>query len=145
MTAIRRYLRMMRAAGSPIRCGLRMRSGEWMAALGGWTEGSRATIIFQTNNDIDYSRMSLAIVLRGYAIESFIQKDASELFFWAGIGDTLDKVVEHIPTTLFYFDKPGLPWRVYRAVCRRVRPLLGQRMTALLDTVVPPAPGKINA
>jgi hypothetical protein len=62
--AVTRALDMFSHADSPLLAGLRRRDGEWVAILGGWSEGDRPIVFFQLNNDRDYKADSLSVVLR---------------------------------------------------------------------------------
>jgi hypothetical protein len=90
----------------PILVGLRACSGEWLAILAGWYNRDQPSLYFQMNRDQDYRTDSLSIVLRGYLIESLIQRGFQHIVFLYGVKGPLMRYCHFIHTIGLYLDKP---------------------------------------
>jgi len=132
-----RALGMLAHAKLPVLVGIRRPDGEYVSILGGWYEGNRAVVFCQMNNEKDYPNSSLSIVLRGYFIESLIQRGYLDLVFWAGIGKPLLRHSYFIPTSVIHLDRTRLDWRVIRRLVKNFKWLLPTRLNILSDWIVP--------
>jgi Acetyltransferase (GNAT) domain len=134
-----RFLKMIAAVDQPLLCGLRSGSGEWISVLGGWREDDSATVIFQTNNDVEHPKLSLGLVLRAYVLDWLIQQRVHKLFFWAGISEPLDKIAHDVRAVSVYFDKPGILWRALRGLVKTIRGALPEHLAYYAHWVAPDA------
>jgi hypothetical protein len=79
-------------------------------------------LFFQLNNDHDFARLSLSVVLRTYLIEHFIQKGVSELVFWAGAGATLGRYGTYAPALAVGLDKQRRGLRLIKGLASLLAP-----------------------
>jgi hypothetical protein len=86
-------------------------------------------ILMQLNNDREYPRDSLSIVLRGYLIESLIHEGIKELTFWASTARPLSRYATPIPTLGIYLDSPAYIWRLVRGLVSKFGPWLPWKLT----------------
>jgi hypothetical protein len=133
-----RFLAMLERARRSILVGLRHKDGSWLSLLGGWFEGSQPLLLFQLNSDIDHSRASLSIVLRGYFIEQMIEMGARSLIVWGGTRGPLSRYAIPIPSTSVYLDKRHFLWSATRkglaSVARKLPTELAWRAEWVLGT-----------
>ena len=54
--------------------GLRHRNGEWLIVMCGVYRPGAGVLLLQLNNDRDFPRDSLSVVMRAYLIESLIRQ-----------------------------------------------------------------------
>jgi hypothetical protein len=141
---VNRSLGMFSEADRPLLCGLRRADGEWVAILGGWCEGDRPLIFFQMNNDHDYSAESLSVVLRGYFIESLIERGYRQLVFWAGASGVVNRIAYPFPSLTVSLDAGSRRWRAFRRLCVILAPHLPRQIQWAVDWVVP-APAEESA
>ncbi len=104
----------LKAADRPLIAGLRAADGRWLSILAGWREGDKATLFSQSNRDLDHARDSLAMVLRGYFLESLIMSGVHTLDFWWGTAGALAPYVELIPTVNVHIDSTAPGWQLLR-------------------------------
>lgn len=123
-------LRMVAATTHPLAIGLKHPNGEWMSVLAGWYRPGGAVLCFQCNNDTDFGRDSLSVVLRGYLIESLIRQGLHDLVIWAGTAPPLSRYVTQIPTINIRIDVPSYRWRVARWILSNAGPYLPRRFAA---------------
>jgi hypothetical protein len=123
-------LNMVAAASRPLAIGLRHKSGEWLALIGGWYRPGGAVLCVQLNNQRGYPNESLSLVLRGYLIESLILQGLQELVIWAETGPPLSRYVCYADTVGVRFDVPTYSWRATRLLVSAIRPLLPKRLAA---------------
>jgi hypothetical protein len=126
--ALERDLNMVAAANRPIAIGLKHRNGELLSVIGGWYRPCGAVLLFQSNNDRDFGRSSLSVVLRAYFIESLISQGLRELVIWAGTAPPLSRYVTYRPAIGVHLDAPTYAWRVARFLISRVRFWLPRRL-----------------
>lgn len=125
---VERNVWMCLAAGRPMLVGLRKRSGEWLAVLGGWYDRDQATALVQMNRDQEHRADSLSVVLRGYLIESLIRRGFQSIVFVRGVSEPLKRHCRIVPTVLLYLDKPNgflRPARFLELAARLAVPYLG--------------------
>jgi hypothetical protein len=79
-------------------------------------------LFYQVNNDQEYERLSLSVVLRAYLIEDLIKKGASELVFWAGAGSILGRYCVYAPALAVSLDKQRHGWRLTRGLAALLAP-----------------------
>jgi hypothetical protein len=135
----------------PLALGLRHHNGEWLSVIGGWYKPGGAVLLFQCNNDRDFGRDSLSVVLRAYCIEHLILQGLKELVIWADTGPPLSRYVTYVPSIGVQLDVPTYPWRVARFLLSTVGPSLPKRLAAsaqwlacLVITVSAQNPGLIE-
>jgi hypothetical protein len=114
--ALERLLQMVSVSSAPWAAGLKDDQGRWISVAAGSYLGSQPVLFFQVNNDRNFERSSLSVVLRAYLIENFIQKGASELVFWAGAGSNLGRYCAYAPALAVCLDKQRHGWRLTRAL-----------------------------
>ena len=114
--ALERLLQMFSAASRSWAAGLRDDKGRWISIAGGCYLGSQPVMFLQLNNDHEFERFSLSLVLRAYLIEHFIQEGVSELIFWTGAGTTLGRYCVYAPALAVSLDKRGHSWRLTRSL-----------------------------
>lgn len=102
-----RIAEMCLAADRQMLVGLRARSGEWLAVLGGWYDRDQATAVLQMNRDQEHRADSLSVVLRGYLIESLIRRGFQSIVFVGGVGEPLKRYCRSVSTVVLYLDKPN--------------------------------------
>ncbi len=134
---IERALQMLSHVNRPLTVGLRHRNGEWLGIIGGWYEADSAIVFFQMNNDHEYGKNSLSIVLRGYLIEQSIGRAVSRILFWAGIVPPLDRYSHSLPMTGIYLDTPTLTWRATKRLIGFATRFLPSRMKIFAEWLVP--------
>jgi hypothetical protein len=134
---VTRALRMIAGMEKPLLAGLRRADGEWVAILGGWQEGDTPIVVFQMNNDRDYSAESLSTVLRSYFIEELVADGCGKLVFWAGVAGPLARRAQPFPSLAVYLDVGDGLWRYFRRVCAWLAPHLPPDSQMILDWVSP--------
>jgi hypothetical protein len=102
--------------------GLKDDQGRWISVAAGSYLDSRPVLFYQVNNDQEFERLSLSVVLRAYLIEDFIKKGASELVFWAGAGTILGRYCVYAPALAVSLDKRGHGWRLTRGLASVLAP-----------------------
>ena len=118
------------SAGRPMLIGLRAQSGEWLAVLAGWYNHDQATVVFQMNRDQEHRSDSLSVVLRGYLIESLIERGFKSIVFVRGVSEPLNRLCSIIPTVILYLDKPRRflrPARLLELAARLAPPSMARR------------------
>jgi len=130
-------LRMMEATGRPLAIGLRHHNGEWLSVIGGWYRPDGAVLLFQMNNDRDFSRDSLSVVLRGFLIEALISQGLKEFVIWADTGPPLSRYVTYRPTIGVHLDRPTFAWRTARFFLSRGRPWMPKRLAWAAQWLAP--------
>jgi hypothetical protein len=128
-------LNMVAAASRPLAIGLKHHNGEWLSVIGGWYRPRSAILCFQCNNDRDFSRDSLSVVLRAYLLELLIRQGLEELVIWGGTGPPLSRYVTYVPTIGVRLDAPTHLWRGTRRIISTVGPLLPKRLAAAAQWV----------
>jgi len=119
-----RHLNMVAATRRPLIYGLKHRNGEWVSVIGGWPVPGGAVLLFQHNNDRDFGKDSLSVVLRGYYIESLIRQGLKELVIMDGTGPPLSRYAKNRSTLVFHLDAPTWRWRTARFLISRIGPRL---------------------
>jgi len=129
---IERILRMVGVADRPLAVGLKHKNGEWLAVIGGVYRPTSGVLLLQLNNDRNFPRDSLSVVLRGYLIESLIRQGMREFIIWAGTSAPLSRYAKYIHTLGVYLDFPNPSWRLTRRLVSILGPWLPQdfRFTA---------------
>ena len=141
-TAANQKLKWAVGEDRPFACGLKNEHGEWLSLAVGFHDPKGATLLLQQNNDLDFERSSLSIVLRGYLIESLIQGGVRELTFWGGPSGALSRYVKFTPGTIVCLDSPGRGWKTVRSFVRFLAPTLPRRMRENVDWIAP-RPGPV--
>jgi hypothetical protein len=126
--SIDRLLKMTATAHRPLAVGLKHRNGEWLSIIGGVYRPEAGVLLLQLNNDRDFPRDSLSVVLRGYLIESLIHQGIKEFIIWAGTGGPLSRYVTYIPTLGIYLDSPEYKWRLVRRLVSKFGPWLPSQL-----------------
>jgi hypothetical protein len=126
--AIQRALNMLTAVERPLAVGLKHRNGEWLSIAGGWYGSDRVTMQLQLNNDRDYWRASLSVVLRANLIEMLIRQSIPELVFWTGTAPPLSRYVSPIPAIGMYLDTPSPGWRMIRSLIAKTVPWIPRQI-----------------
>ncbi|MDQ2773471.1 MAG: GNAT family N-acetyltransferase [Acidobacteriota bacterium] len=139
-----RFLNMISAVDRPIRCGLQTDDGQWISILGGWHENPSATILFQMNNDVQYPRLSLGVLLKGYVLQNLIVRGTNNIFFWAGVGEPCDRLTKCIPATSFYLDKSDLFWVCLRQIVRWTLQFFPPEFRYVSEWIAPSVPCKAD-
>lgn len=106
----------------PFACGLRSRHGELLSVTAGFYDSMGATMLLQLNDDMDFERDSMSLILRGYLIESLIQDGVPNLFFWGGVGGPLKRYAEDIPGILVFLNPASSGWQMARSLVRILAP-----------------------
>lgn len=119
-----RMIAMAATAERPLAVGLRHRNGEWLSIVCGVYRPAAGVLILQLNNDRDFPKDSLSVVMRAYLIESLIRQGMKELVIWSGTAAPLSRYATYIPTAGIYLDRPTWGWRFLRGLASRVGPLL---------------------
>jgi hypothetical protein len=132
-----RKLNWVDAEDRPFACGLRSQDGEWLSVAAGFCGPTGATMLMQQNNDLDFERNSLSLVLRGYLIESLIQANFQELIFWGGPGGALIRYVNFVPGTSVFLDSRGYVWKLFRWFVRILTPAVPRNMRETLNWIAP--------
>jgi hypothetical protein len=123
-----RLLKMMATADRPLAVGLKHRNGEWLSIIGGVYRPAAGVLLLQLNNDREFPRASLSVVLRGYLIESLIHEGRKEFIIWGGTGGPLFRYVTYIPTLVIYLDSREYKWRLVRTLVSRFGPWLPRQL-----------------
>jgi hypothetical protein len=129
-TTIQRLLNIVAVTSRPLAIGLRHYNGEWLSVIGGWYTNRAAVLCFQCNNERDFARDSLSVVLRAHLIDVLIRQGLDELVIWADTGPPLSRYVSHPPTIAVYLDVPTYSWRLSRLLISAVGPSLPKRLAA---------------
>jgi hypothetical protein len=119
---------MATVADRPIAIGLKHRNGEWLSLICGVYRPAAGVLLLQLNNDLDFPRESLSVVLRGYLIEHLICQGMKELVIWAGTAAPLSRYVTYIPTLGIYLDSPEYRWRLVRGLVSKFGTWLPRRL-----------------
>jgi Acetyltransferase (GNAT) domain len=133
--ALERLLQMLSAASRSWAAGLKDDQGQWISVTAGCYLGSQPVMLLQMNNDQEFERLSLSLVLRAYLIEDFIQKGASELVFWAGAGSILGRYCVYAPALAVSLDKQGHGWRLTRYLISLLAPRMPRDLARDLQFV----------
>jgi hypothetical protein len=126
--SIDRLLKMTAAADRPLAVGLKHRNGEWLSIICGAYRPTAAVLLLQLNNDRNFPRDSLSMVLRGYMIESLIHQGMKEFIIWPGTAPPLSRYVTYLPTLGIYLDSPEYKWRVVRGRVSKLAPWLPRHL-----------------
>ena len=118
--AIERVVRMAGTVERPLAVGLKHRNGEWLSIICGVYTSAAGILLLQLNNDRNFPRDSLSVVLRAYLIESLIRQHMKEFIIWAGTSQPLSRYVKHIPTVGVYLDSTEYKWRLVRGLISRL-------------------------
>jgi hypothetical protein len=116
----------------PLAVGLRHRNGEWLSVICGAYRPGLALVNLQLNNDRDFSRDSLSVVLRAYFIESLIHRGVNQLIFCGGTAPPLSRYVTYIRNLGISIDSPEYRWRLVRALKTKVIPRLPKHLKRLI-------------
>lgn len=135
--SIDKFLRMTATADRPLAVGLKHRNGEWLSIACGVYRPAACMMLVQLNNDREFPRDSLSVVLRGYLIESLIHKGTKELTFWGGTARPLSRYATPIPTLGIYLDSPAYAWRLVRGLVSRFGPWLPWKLTQHARWIAP--------
>jgi hypothetical protein len=133
---VQRKVWMCLAAARPMLVGLRARSGEWLAVLGGWYDRDQATAVLQMNRDQDHRADSLSVVLRGYLIESLIRRGLQSIVFVGGVSEPLKRYCRIVPIVVLYLDKSNgflRPARLLELAARLAPPRLALKAVWLAN------------
>ena len=133
---LHRAHRILCSVDRPILSGLRDKSGEWLAILGGWRDPDPVLFV-QMNDDRDCGSESLSAVLRSYWIENLILHGERTLLFWAGVGLPLSRSCRPLPTIRVYVDSSSQGWRAVRSLLKSAVPILPRRLLPIADWIVP--------
>jgi hypothetical protein len=117
--SVETFLRVAALGASPLIAGLKHRDGNWMSIVLGMYTRTGAVVLLQLNNDREFPRNSLSVVLRGYLIESLIGQGMEELLYWGGAGPPLARYVDYVPSLLVHIDRRIWWWRLARGVLSR--------------------------
>jgi len=132
-----RMLRMVAAANRPLMVGLRHKNGEWLSVIGGVYRHGAGLLLLQLNNDLNFPRDSLSVVLRGYLVESLIRQGMKEVIIWAGTAPPLSRYATLIPTLGIYLDRTDYKWRLVRGIVSGFGPWLPKRFRKDVQWVAP--------
>jgi hypothetical protein len=124
---VEQHFNMVAASRRPLAIGLRHRQGEWMSVIGGWYRPDGAVLCFQYNNERDFGRDSLSVVLRSYLIELLIRKGLPQLVIWGGTKAPLSRYVTCPSTISVRLDVPTRLWRLARRLLSTIGPRLPKR------------------
>lgn len=114
LDSVERTLRMVSSAERPMAVGLKHQNGEWLSVMIGVYTPAAGVLMMQLNNDRNFPRESLSVVLRSYLLESLINEGKTEMIAWGGTAPPLDRYVTHIRTLGIQLDSPGYTWRFMR-------------------------------
>jgi hypothetical protein len=128
---------MTAAADRPLAVGLKHRNGEWLSIIGGVYRPAAGVLLLQLNNDREFPRDSLSVVLRGYLIESLIHQGMKEFIIWAGTAPPLSRYVTYIPTLGIYLDSPEYKWRLVRGLVSKFGPWLPRQLKQDASWIAP--------
>ena len=128
---------MAATADRPLAVGLKHRNGEWLSVICGVYRRAAGVLLLQLNNDRDFPRDSLSVVLRGYLIESLIHQGMKELIIWAGTAPPLSRYVTKIPTLGIYLDSPEYKWRLLRRLVSKFGPWLPRQIKLEASWIAP--------
>jgi hypothetical protein len=123
-----RFLKMTATADRPLAVGLKHRNGEWLSIIGGVYRPDAGVLLLQLNNDREFPRESLSVVLRGYLIESLIHQGMKEFIIWGGTAPPLSRYVTYIPTLEIYLDSREYKWRLVRTLVSKFGPWLPRQL-----------------
>lgn len=132
-SSIDRILNMAAKADRPLAVGLRHRNGEWLSIICGVYKPAAGVLLLQLNNDKEFPRESLSVVLRAYLIESLIHQGMKELIIWNGTTPPLKRYVTYMRTLEIGHNSPDYTWRVVR----RLKPWFPSQVKRW---IVPPSP-----
>jgi hypothetical protein len=127
--AVERILNMVGAAEQIMAVGLKHKNGEWLSAIAGVYRPGAGVLLLQLSDDKGYPRDSLAVVLRGYLIESLIQRGFDSLAIWGGTAPPLSRYVKYIPTVGVHLDMPSGAWRLARRLVAKLGPWMPRRLS----------------
>jgi hypothetical protein len=127
LDAIEKFLNMAATAGRPLTAGLKGRNGEWLSVMCGVYRASSGVLLLQLNNDRDFPRDSLSVVLRAFLLESLIHQGVKEFIIWEGTGAPLSRYATQIPALGVYLDSPGYQWRLARLAVSTLAALLPEQ------------------
>ena len=114
-----------------LRLGLRGSDGKVVAELCGFTRGTRFHMLRQLN-DVNFERLSLSTVLRGYSVEHLIRLGHSELQFMGGSSLIFGRFcVPQMYRSIFVDKKKGVTAAAKRLGSKMVK------LTALMGGRVP--------
>jgi hypothetical protein len=133
----RRLIEMAASADRPLAVGLKHRNGEWLSVVCGVRRPEAGVLLLQLNNDRDYPRDSLSVVLRGYLIETLIHQGMKELIIWAGTAAPLSRYATYIPTVGIYLDSPAYGWRFLRWLASKLGPWLPKDVRRDMSWIAP--------
>ena len=107
---------MAASADRPLAVGLKHRNGEWLSVICGASTPVVGVLYLQLNNDRDFPRDSLSVVLRAYLIESLIRQGMKKLVIWGGTTSPLDRYAARFRTIGISIDSPDYAWRLIRGL-----------------------------
>lgn len=132
-----RLIKMAAVADRLLAVGLRHRNGEWLSVMCGVYRPGAGVLLLQLNNDRDFPRDSLSVVLRAYLIESLIRQGMKEFIIWAGTAPPLSRYVTYMPTLGIYLDSPDYKWRCVRGLVSRFGHWLPRQVQADARWIAP--------
>jgi hypothetical protein len=135
--SIERLVKMTTTADRPLAVGLKHRNGEWLSIIGGVYRPTSGVLLLQLNNDREFPRDSLSVVLRGYLLESLIHQGMKEFIIWAGTSEPLSRYVTRIPTLGIYLDSPKYTWRFVRGLVSKFGPWLPTQLKEDASWIAP--------
>ena len=135
--SIDKFLKMTSTADRPLAVGLKHRNGEWLSIACGVYRPAACMILVQLNNDREFPRDSLSVVLRSYLIESLIHKGTKELTFWGGTARPLSRYATPIPTLGIYLDSPAYAWRLVRGLVSKIGSRLPWKLSQYARWIAP--------
>lgn len=135
--SITRALTMVAAAREPLMAGVRHRNGGWLSIIGGMYRPGCGVLFLQLNDDREYPRDSLSVVLRAYVIETLIRQGMKEFIIWAGTSAPISRYASFIPTVGIHLDSTGLAWRIARGFVSMAGPWLPGRFRADARWIAP--------
>jgi len=135
---LNRALNMLAAVKRPLLTGLRI-DGKYVSVLGGWHEPDRTTVFLQLNDDRDYAKLSLSVVLRACLVEELIGREVPILLFWAGVGDPYLRQCEDVSAICVCIDRSSFSWRTIRRLVGRALAWAPKPVAYHLRWIVPNA------
>ena len=126
--AVDRLINMTATAARPLAVGLRHRDGDWLSVICGVYRPAAGVLLLQLNNDRDFPDYSLSTVLRGYLMETLIQRGMREFIIWAGTSPPLSRYVTYVPTLAIHLDSPSYWWRLLRLLASAAGPWLPEEL-----------------